>query len=110
MAELARLDIDGNRARLALNRPESRNALSIELIDALAARVSEIPEDVSVVVLAGEGPSFCAGMDLKKVLDDEDAPMRLLSALADLCLEIRRLPAVVVGASPRRGDAEAVAA
>lgn len=96
MSDLARLDIQGHIARLTLNRPLSRNALSIDLIEALHDRVGEIGEAVRVVVLAGEGPSFCAGMDLKEVLDDDEAPSTLLSALAALCLRLRALPSVVI--------------
>lgn len=96
MSDLALLEVDDHVARLTLNRPASRNALSIDLIDALRARVGEIGEGVRVLVLAGEGPSFCAGMDLKQVLDDEAAPARLLGSLAELCLQVRALPAVVI--------------
>ena len=96
MSDLARLEVDHHVARLTLNRPLSRNALSIDLIEALRTRVDEVGEGVRVLVLAGEGPSFCAGMDLKEVLDDDEAPGRLLGSLAELCLQIRALPAVVI--------------
>lgn len=99
MNDLAQLQhLGGPVATLTLNRPEARNALSQDLIAALrsaVARVRETPE-VYVLVLSGEGKSFCAGMDLKAVLDDPDAPGRLLHALAELTLELRSLPAVTV--------------
>ena len=53
-------------ALLTLNRPERRNALSVALRDQIADRLDEIAadEEVRVVVIAGEGPVFCAGFDL----------------------------------------------
>jgi len=53
-------------ARLTLNRPELRNAFDDALIAALADALRELDSDpeVRVVVLAGNGPAFCAGADL----------------------------------------------
>lgn len=98
MPELATIETEGRLATLRLNRPDSRNALSIELIDALRERLQELGamDGVSVVVVTGEGRAFCAGMDLKQVQDGGDTPKRLLEALARLTLEIRALPAVVL--------------
>jgi len=97
--DLATLSIDGRIASLTLNRPEKRNALSQDLIDALRARVDALSgrDDVSVVLLSGAGKSFCAGMDLKAVLGDDEAPKRMLGSLAELTIALRALPAVVLG-------------
>jgi enoyl-CoA hydratase len=53
-------------ARITLNRPERRNALSSELIRALhdAFREADDMTDVSVILLAGAGKDFCSGYDL----------------------------------------------
>ncbi|HEX8045031.1 crotonase/enoyl-CoA hydratase family protein [Rhizobium sp.] len=53
-------------AELTLARPEKHNALSAEMIDALTTAVHDLGRDpsVRVVVLTGEGASFCAGGDL----------------------------------------------
>ncbi|EJK80443.1 crotonase/enoyl-CoA hydratase family protein [Agrobacterium rhizogenes] len=53
-------------AQLTLARPEKHNALSAEMIDALTEAAHDLGGDtrVRVVVLAGEGASFCAGGDL----------------------------------------------
>ena len=63
-----RNDADGVTT-LTLNRPNVRNALSRPLIAALQAALDAIGEDpaVKVVVLAGAGPAFCAGHDLKEM-------------------------------------------
>src|SRR5258708_11085960 len=53
-------------ARLTLNRPEVRNAFDDSLISELKKNFEEIENDktVRVLVLAGNGPAFCAGADL----------------------------------------------
>ncbi len=102
MPDLATLSVAGPIATLSLNRPEARNALSIELLQALKARVVELAarNDVLVVVLTGAGKAFCAGMDLKAVTSDEGLKaglsLKLLTALAEFTLALRRLPKVVV--------------
>ena len=59
-------EVDKGRARITLNRPEKRNALSIELVEELRDALWEADDDKSVhcVILRGSGPSFCAGYDL----------------------------------------------
>ncbi|MSQ90279.1 MAG: hypothetical protein EXS01_02640 [Phycisphaerales bacterium] len=99
MPGLVQLSIDQSCATITLNRPESRNALSFEVIQALSKRISEVaaritaaPGDIRVVVLAGSGKSFCAGMDLKAVLHD---PVRMGGMLHELSLSLyalRQLP------------------
>lgn len=53
-------------ATLTMNRPEKRNALSFtmrgEMVDAL--HKAELDDEVSIVVIQGAGPSFCAGYDI----------------------------------------------
>ena len=60
---------DGDVAVLTLNRPQARNSLSEELLNALFIALGEIAGDSSVrpVVLAANGPAFCAGHDLKEL-------------------------------------------
>jgi methylglutaconyl-CoA hydratase len=52
--------------QLTLNRPEKRNALSIELVEALLAALAIAEKDPAqrVLILTGAGPVFCAGLDL----------------------------------------------
>src|ERR1700724_2124766 len=54
-------------AFVTLTRPETRNALSNAIADGLVLAVKEIEHDrqVRAVILGGEGPTFCAGGDLK---------------------------------------------
>ena len=59
----------GRVAVIILNRPEARNAVSGELAQALEGAIDklEADDDVWVGILAGNGPVFCAGADLKAV-------------------------------------------
>jgi enoyl-CoA hydratase len=73
--EYIRYEVENGRARITLNRPEKRNALSIEMVEELRDALWEADDDKSVhcVILKGEGPSFCAGYDLtpsRKAADD----------------------------------------
>ena len=73
--EFIRYEVDRGRARITLNRPEKRNALSIEMVEELRDALWEADDDKSVhcVILKGEGGSFCAGYDLtpsRKSADD----------------------------------------
>ncbi len=98
MSELALLEIDGTVATLSLNRPDKRNALSLELLDALHEKtglLAQMPE-VHCCRVVGTGNSFCAGMDLKAALDTPGAPGRLLSSIAELTIKFRNLPQVTV--------------
>lgn len=66
MSEFISLQQAGPVLTVALNRPDSHNALSVAMIQALLEtfRALEERDDVRVVVLTGNGRSFCAGADL----------------------------------------------
>jgi len=76
--------------RITLNRPEVRNAFDDALIAALANAFAELDADGSVraVVLAGNGPAFCAGADLswmKRMAGySQEENVRDARALADM--------------------------
>lgn len=95
---LATLTFAGPIATLSLNRPDARNALSIDLLAALHARCTELASraDISVLILTGTGKSFCAGMDLKAVLDNNDLAKALLSSLGEFTLALRALPMISI--------------
>lgn len=56
-------------ATITLNRPQARNALSTELIKALrgSVRAAHADDGVDVIILTGNDPAFCAGLDLKEL-------------------------------------------
>jgi enoyl-CoA hydratase len=73
---------DAGVATLTLNRPEKRNALSIELREELAAALAAIADDVDArcTVITGAGPAFCGGMDITQFGGDRAHRERLLAA------------------------------
>jgi enoyl-CoA hydratase/carnithine racemase len=81
---------------LFLHRPERRNALNDELTAALEAQLVDSDADpaTSVVVLAGDGPSFCAGGDFRHFLavDDGDGVVAFLSRLSECLARIENSP------------------
>ena len=60
------INVDNGVARVTLNRPEVRNAFNDEMIAELCAAFTDLAErdEVRAVVLAADGPAFCAGADL----------------------------------------------
>ncbi|HET7554958.1 MAG TPA: enoyl-CoA hydratase-related protein [Gaiellaceae bacterium] len=63
--EALRTEHDGELLRVTLARPERRNAFDAALIAELTEAFSSVGDDVRAVVLAGDGPSFCAGADVE---------------------------------------------
>jgi len=71
--EFLLVETEGPVAVVALNRPEKRNALSIALryeIDACLAALEQ-DDGISVVIITGRGPAFCAGFDLSEMRFDD---------------------------------------
>jgi enoyl-CoA hydratase/carnithine racemase len=68
---IATLEVDGRIAYVTMNRPEKRNALSVEMMDALVRCFRAVGRDdgVAVAILRANGPAFCAGHDLAELLD-----------------------------------------
>ena len=87
---------------LTLNRPEKRNALSGELIAALTTALAEAELDgaVRAVCIRGAGKDFCAGADLRELLESADRSPAENEAealrLGAIFLALRALPKPVV--------------
>lgn len=60
---------EGHIAHIVLNRPEARNAINGEMAQTMEACLDELENDVDlwIGILSAEGPSFCAGADLKEI-------------------------------------------
>jgi enoyl-CoA hydratase/carnithine racemase len=89
--------------RLVLNRPAQRNALSVGLMTALREALDRAAADTAcrVVVIAGAGPAFCAGHDLRefRALDGDnrrEAYQRIFAQCSALMLQIVHLPKPVI--------------
>jgi enoyl-CoA hydratase len=86
-------------ARLLLNRPSVRNALSLALRSRLAAALRSLAEasDVQVLVLSGVGPAFCAGLDLHELRDPASGALSQLP-VHDPVAALVDFPGVTIGA------------
>ena len=68
---------EGRVLHIALNRPEKRNALNLEMCRELVQAFDQADESQSVgaIVLTGNGPCFCAGMDLRESVKADQLEM-----------------------------------
>jgi enoyl-CoA hydratase/carnithine racemase len=98
---------DQDIAILVLNRPQARNSLSEALLIALSEALTEIAADKAVraVVLAANGPAFCAGHDLKELTarrSDADGGRDYFRQIMTVCSammqQIVNLPQPVIAA------------
>jgi enoyl-CoA hydratase/carnithine racemase len=93
-------DYEDGVLRLALNRPAARNALSMALMEELIGALGEAGHDrrVRVVILAGAGPAFCAGHDLRELRADarRETYERVFARCSELMLRIVHLPKPVI--------------
>lgn len=96
---LQRHDADGVTT-LTLNRPKQYNALSEALLTDLQTALDAIAEDesVRVVVIAANGPAFCAGHDLKEMRGDarHERIAALFAQCSRMMLAIVQLPQPVI--------------
>lgn len=101
------LEYHGDSAVLILNRPQTRNSLSEAMLTALSDALTEIAADKAVraVVIAANGPAFCAGHDLKELTSrrsDPDGGRAYFRYMMSLCsktmLQIVNLPRPVIAA------------
>jgi len=94
------VDREGAVALVTLRRPEKRNALSIELREALADAFGSLAADdgAACVLLTGEGSAFCAGMDVTQFGGDRAHKERLVQTSLDAFGAVARFPKPVVAA------------
>jgi enoyl-CoA hydratase/carnithine racemase len=93
------VDLDGAAATVTLNRPDKRNALSLELMEELIAALREASarESVRAIVIAGAGPAFSAGHDLSEMIDRDEAFYTHLFEVCTVMMEtIQDLPQPVI--------------
>lgn len=92
---------DGAVARVVLNRPAAGNSLSMDLVDALRARLTDLARrpDIKVVVLSGTGGRiFSAGHDLNEfnAQDDMDFLRRDFAGITALMQQVMAQPQIVI--------------
>jgi enoyl-CoA hydratase/carnithine racemase len=90
---------DGPAARITLNRPEKRNALSLELMGELigALRAASSDPATRAIVIDAAGPAFSAGHDLSEMIGREEAFLdELFATCTQLMQTIHELPQPVI--------------
>ena len=100
MAGPLSIERTGRVALVTLQRPEKRNALSIELREELARAFTSLAGDdeVACAVLTGAGSAFCAGMDFTQFGGDRANRERLVESSLDAFGAVMRFPKPLVGA------------
>jgi enoyl-CoA hydratase/carnithine racemase len=90
---------DGPAARVTLNRPDKRNALSLEMMEELIGTLRGLSEEpgVRAIVLEAAGPAFSAGHDLSEMIG-RDLPFfqRLFDVCSELMETIHHVPQPVI--------------
>ena len=90
---------DGPATRITLNRPEKRNAMSLELLRELTAALRDTSgrPETRVIVIQAAGPAFSAGHDLSEMIDREEAFFTELFRECTVMMEtIHELPQPVI--------------
>ncbi len=116
MADLIRT-LEGGIARVTLNRPESRNALTFAMYEGIAEVCRELPPDGSVkaVILSGAGGHFAAGTDMSqfRAFDGPEDALAYERRMDGVLSDIERCPvptiAAIAGACTGGGAAIAAA-
>ncbi|MGW1785346.1 enoyl-CoA hydratase/isomerase family protein [Streptomyces sp. NPDC002143] len=93
----------GTVRRLRLNRPESRNSINPSLVQALDEALADAMHDpdTEAVVISGNGPSFCAGADLRHLLELASTggdPLAFLGLVSECFTRLETAPKPVIAA------------
>ena len=106
MSELLDIQAKGGVWSVRLNRPQTRNAFSLELMRSLIQTAEQLRDEpgVRAVILCAAGPHFSAGMDLAEVQKSDASKLslaerRTLAALGErMCQAWEDIPAMAIGA------------
>jgi len=97
--QTVRLEREDRITWVVLNRPEKRNALSLELMEEVIAALREVSgqEPARAIVIEGAGPAFSAGHDLSEMIGEErDVLDRLFDTCTAMMETIHELPQPVI--------------
>ena len=90
-------NVDGPRTTITLDRPERRNALSLDAMRGLIAELDALDDRCAVVVIDALGPAFSAGHDLAEMTARDDAfYAELFAVCTDLMLRLHDIPQPVI--------------
>ncbi|HEV8624697.1 MAG TPA: enoyl-CoA hydratase/isomerase family protein [Acidimicrobiia bacterium] len=103
MATDVELTVEDGIGWLTLRKPDTRNAVEPEFVEAAIEALDKLPDGIGALVLAGEGPAFCVGVNLnmtQRLLSDGQVEElhRLLDAMHTITRKLRALPVPTVAA------------
>jgi 2-(1,2-epoxy-1,2-dihydrophenyl)acetyl-CoA isomerase len=103
MATDVEVTVEDGVAWLTMRRPETRNAVEPDFMEEAIDALDHLPAGIGALVLAGEGPAFCVGVNLQmtqRLLDDGELAElhRLLGAMHTITRKLRALPVPTVAA------------
>ncbi|GAA0397362.1 isohexenylglutaconyl-CoA hydratase [Pseudomonas veronii subsp. inensis] len=90
------LDAHNGVQHITLNRPECRNAMSLEMVNELSAVLAQLDSQARAVVISGAGGHFCAGADVKDLVSTGNQLAALNRAFGTLLQAVEALPQVVI--------------
>lgn len=95
------LSFSGNVAVLELNRPDSLNAMDVQMLNELVEALRQVERsDAQLLLIRGRGRGFSAGGDIKTMLrvEDEGAFHDVMNTIQQLITTLYELPKIVVAA------------
>ncbi|MFC0272102.1 enoyl-CoA hydratase [Metabacillus herbersteinensis] len=93
------LHVDGQAAYLYLNRPNSLNAMDVQMISELTGALKEVvTSGAKVLFISGRGRAFSSGGDIKTMLsnNDPEAFFPIMEKIKELILTLYTMPAITV--------------
>ena len=86
---------------LTLNRPEMRNALSLEMIDSIRGALDQVAQDnrISILIIRGNGPGFSAGHDIREMtqkIENLSQLREIFTRCNKMMLKLHELPQPVI--------------
>ena len=99
--ELLLFEKKGSVGWFILNRPKQRNALSLELMNKMQKKLNMVAKNqgIKVVVIKGNGPSFCAGHDMDELVGknyDINHFRKIFSVCSDMMQTLHHIPQPVI--------------
>ncbi|WP_458414432.1 enoyl-CoA hydratase [Schinkia sp. CFF1] len=101
MSQTVVLNVEGSIATLQLNRPQSMNAMNVDMINELLEKLKEVAiSDASILIITGNGNAFSAGGDIKTMLQDADEEEfeRVMNTVNEMIMTLYALPKLVISA------------
>lgn len=100
--ETVEVTLSGRVVTVALNRPESLNALNLQLVKELTSVLKEVSanEEIDILVLKGNGRGFSSGGDIKMMLQEDDGTVfsELMDAVSELIPTLYFMPKLTISA------------